>query len=154
LPDLDLEHLYSQVEVIIEESKPKPTMDPKKKMEGSRKKTKIVSELGPEPPKGLYTDSLSNYIVQAYQKCKEKERDEAVMTELLKEEISNAQRTGQLNRDWSKHALPILPAERPKASTITFDKVQPTLNYRGFQAQLNSLQKPSIIFQILQMVNH
>lgn len=130
MPDLDLEHLYSQVEGIIEESKPKPKVAQKKKNDKTKKSSKIESELEPQPPKCLYSESLSNYIVQAYQKCKDREKDEAAMTLLLREEITNAQRLGMMNRDWSKHPLPSLPTERQKASTITFEKVADRLTTR------------------------
>jgi hypothetical protein len=107
----------------MEELKPKPKKTTNTKNQGSKKKTKIESELEPPPPKGLYSDSLTNYIVMAYQKCKDREKDEAVMTQLLKEEINLAQKHGQMNRDWTKHPLPALPVERQKAATLTIEKV-------------------------------
>lgn len=133
--------------------KPKPKTIPKKVNGATKGKTKILSELEPAPPKGLYSDSLSNYIVQAYQKCKEREKEEAIMTQLLKEEIANAQRMGQINRDWSTHPLPSLPVERQKASTLTFEKVHFILRHRVFLDQVNSSQKLSIMFQMHRMEN-
>lgn len=125
LPDLDLDHLYSQVNSYLEDLKPKPKKIVNKNENGfGKKKRNPKEETALPPPTGLFSESLNKYVIRAYQKCRDKERDEAIMSQLLKEEVQAAQRNGEMNRDWSKHPLPNLPVERQKLSTIAIDKVR------------------------------
>lgn len=125
MPDLDLDHLYSQVNDFIEDLKPKPKKKLNRAQNVSGKKLpSSQAEQRPPLPTGLFSDSLNSYIIRAYQKCRDRERDEAIMGQLLKDEVQAAQRNGQIHRDWSNYPLPDLPVERQKQSTITLEKVR------------------------------
>lgn len=115
----------------MEDIKPKPKkpLDKEEDETGKRGGKSRGDKVEPLPT-GLFSDSLNEYIVKAYQKCKGNEKDEATMSRLLKDEVQSAQKKGQLGRDWSKHPLPVLPVEVPKPSVIKIEKVWPRVKPR------------------------
>ena len=70
-------------------------------------------------PAPITHESLDNYIVRSYEKCRGNKQDEEAMTVMLREEVQQATKTGQTNRDWTKHPLPLLPNEKLKQSTLS-----------------------------------
>ncbi|KAK9881521.1 hypothetical protein WA026_016401 [Henosepilachna vigintioctopunctata] len=62
-------------------------------------------------PAAEWPDSLKNYVKESYAKCKTS-IDKNQVEIILKGKITQAYKTGQVNKDWSKEPLPSIHSER------------------------------------------
>lgn len=125
IPDLDLDSLYKRVGELLNKSAPKPkeSKPVRTKNEVKEKKTpKEQKNRGSQSSNSMNIehsgDTLNSYFVRAFQKCGGRPRDEELMKRLLSEEVENAKKTGQYNRNWYDHPLPLLPYEKVKSTTV------------------------------------
>lgn len=89
------------------------------------------------------SESLKDYVVRAYAKCKRNKKNERIMTRLLKDVIEEAKRINDVSyRDWDNYPLPLLPYERIKKNQVNMNKSPfgGNANFRGNPFLHNQVQ--------------
>lgn len=155
VPNLDLDHLYNRINQIMEQHliqkrkfKKRTINRPLKKkmnfdfLEENPKNRRIEEKPEKKKEEGdtilgiKMSESLKDYVVRAYQKCKRSKKNERTMTRLLKEILEEAKQIGDVSyRDWDNYPLPLLPYERVKKNEIKFNKAQFDPRGNPFMAQ-------------------
>lgn len=98
------------------------------------------------------SESMKDYVVRSYSKCKRNKKNERIMTKLLKEVIEEAKELGDVAfRDWDNYPLPLLPYERIKKNQVNFNN-NPNLDYRGNPFLQNQQQQEMMNYGLNQAV--